>query len=169
MKTAKKVFRLAALGIVLTATGCIQDGVAKREPGNWKLDRKLVAFEIDGMPPEERSRMVNLMSSNPSEIRCLTQEHIDSEDPLAVLLDRTTGGASKCSWSKMSIVGAAVDVAGACIVGDQALDMTIKGTAIAEKVDVVVTMDGKLPARKVVLSMTDVRTGACAAEAVGGS
>lgn len=169
MKKTKKVLRLAALGIVLTATGCIQDSAVKREPGNWRLDRKLVTFEMPHMSPEERDRTANMMSNIPSEARCLSQEQVNKDGPLADLLSRTAGGSVECTWSKMSVADGGVDVAGACAVLGQTFDMTVVGTAQANKTDIIVTMNGKIPAGKVVLSMTDVRTGPCAADTVGGS
>jgi len=160
----KKVM-IAVLSVALMAAG---DVPAKREAGNWKLDRTLLTFDMPGMPPEVRDRMVKMMGNNPSQHRCLTQELLDKEDTFAELTGRTTSGG-KCEWSKTSIAKGQVDIAGACTSNNQVFDMTIVGTALPEKTDIVVTMDGKSPVGKVVLSMTDVRTGPCVADATEGT
>lgn len=164
----KKIMTIAALGVVLTVAGCVEDGSVSREAGNWKLDRKLVKFEMPGMPPEERDRMVAMMSNNPSVNRCVTQEQVDQEGPLSELLGRTAMGAAQCNWSKMAIVKGKVDIAGACTLKDQAYDLTVTGTALAGKTDITITTDGKKPVGKVIFTMTDERTGPCTLGAATG-
>ena len=169
MRKARKLLQTAVLGIVLTTAGCTPEGPVVREAGNWKNDRKLVEFEFPGMPPKEREQMVVMMSNNPSINQCLTQEQIDKEGPLPELIGRTAANTAECTWSKMGIVKGKVDIAGACTVGPQSYDLTVTGTAEADKTDVIVTMNGKSPVGKVVLSVTDVRTGPCAAESAKGT
>ncbi|OWR00160.1 DUF3617 domain-containing protein [Sphingopyxis witflariensis] len=169
MRKAKKLTQIAALGVALVAAGCTPEGPVVREAGNWKNDRKLVEFEFPGMPSKERDHMVGMMSNNPSINQCVTQEQIDKEGPLPELIGRTSANAAQCTWSKMSIVKGKVDIAGACTAGAQAFDLTVTGTAAADKTDVIVTMNGKSPVGKVVLSVTDVRTGPCIADAVKGT
>ena len=168
MRKAKKLMQIAALGIVLTAAGCTPEGLVVREAGNWKNDRKLIEFEFPSMPPKEREQMVSMMSNNPSISQCLTKEQIDKQGPLPELIGRTAANAAECTWSKMGIVKGKVDIAGACTVGPQAYDLTVTGTAATDKTDVIVTMNGKSPIGKIVLSVTDVRTGPCVADAAEG-
>jgi hypothetical protein len=169
MRKTKRVLRIAALGLALAATGCVQGDAVKREAGNWKTDRKLVKFEFPGMSPEERSAMVEMMSNTPSMNRCLTQEQVEKEGPLPELIGKTAAGEAQCTWSKMGIAKGKVDIAGACAIGDQAFDLTVTGTAAADKTDVIVAMNGKTPVGQIVFSVTDVRTGPCAADAAKGT
>lgn len=165
----KKTLVFAAFGIALVVAGCVPDGAETREAGNWKSDRKLVKFEFPGMPPEERAGMVEMMSNNPSINQCFTQEEMDKEGPLPQLIGKTAGGEAQCNWSKMAIVKGDVDIAGACTIGDQAFDLTVTGTAVADKTDIIVAMNGKSPVGQIVFSVNDVRTGPCVADEAKGS
>jgi hypothetical protein len=167
----KKFLTAAAIGVLITASGCGKSenagGTVKREAGNWKTDVKLVKFDVPGMPAEMKDGMKQMMEGASGMDQCLTQEQADKEDMAAELSKAQTGGG-ECKWSKKDIAGGKVDIAGTCTANGQTVDMTMNGTMAAKKSDVTITTKGKVPTggdMEMVMQMTSTHTGPCKAAA----
>ncbi len=141
----------------------------KREAGNWKNEIKITKADIPGVPPETINMMKSAMAQASGMEMCLTQEEADKEDIAKKMSDESTSGA-KCDYSKKEIAGGNLDVVATCT--DQRgrkLDMKMKGTLGAKKVDMNVDVTGAAPNGKgqmnMVMQMTNTHIGECKAGA----
>jgi len=180
----RKCVTMAALGAALALAGCGKSDdaakpgeaavgakaegsaaapLAKREPGNWKTDVKLVKFDMPGAPGAVKDQMAKQFASAGSTETCLTQDEADQEN-LANVMSERFGEA--CTWSKNVLRGSTIDVAGTCTANGQKVDLAMAGTVGAQKTDVTITTKTAAPTGGPVemqMQVTNTRIGPCKA------
>ncbi|SKB85013.1 DUF3617 domain-containing protein [Sphingopyxis flava] len=179
-----KCVTMAALGAALALAGCGKSdeagkagdaadaaqaeggataGLARREPGNWKTDVKLVKLDMPGAPGAVKDQMAKQFASAGSTETCLTQAEADQEN-LANVMSERFGEA--CTWSKNEMRGSAIDVAGTCTANGQKVELAMAGTVTPDKTDVTITTKTAAPTGGPVemqMQVTNTRIGPCKA------
>jgi hypothetical protein len=145
MKTLNIVI-LAASACALASCGATADP-NKREPGKWKTVASLENLELTGVPAGMEAQVAKMKEQMAAQIKsagsrdeCLTAEQSAKED-VSKGLTQGTGGA--CTFSKETIGGGKIDVAGICKQSGQEMNIALNGTMSSKKIDVLMTMTGK--------------------------
>ncbi len=136
-------------------------GPAKRDPGNWQTDIKVVKIAAPGVPSGLESMLQEKMPSGVS--TCLTKEAAEKED---LATEMAKGMQSdKCTFSKQELKGNNMDVAGKCNTPQGEMDVTMQGTVEPKKTDVTINITGKSPfgagEMEMVLQVTTNNIGPC--------
>jgi Protein of unknown function (DUF3617) len=137
---------IAASTLALASCGATADP-NKREPGKWKTVASLENLELTGVPAGMESQVAKMKEQIGAQIKtagardeCLTAEQAAKED-VSKGLTQGTGGA--CTFSKETIGGGKIDVAGICKQGGQEMNLALNGTMTPTKIDVLMSMTGK--------------------------
>ncbi len=137
-----------AMGSAMLLAGCGTADPDTRKAGNWKTEATLVRLDVEGAPPGAekqiaamKDQMAAQMKNQMGRDECVSAEQAEKEDVSKDFLNGiSTGG--KCTLTTDKVGGGTMDIAGTCSMGPSKMDITMKGTNSAEKIDAVVTMKG---------------------------
>jgi Protein of unknown function (DUF3617) len=147
----------------------------KREPGKWKTVATLENLELTGVPAGMEAQVARMKEQMAAQVKsagsrdeCLTAEQSAKED-ISKGLSQGAGGA--CKFSKQTIGGGKIDVAGTCSQGGQEMDLVMAGTMSSKNIDVLMTMSSKaktdgpmnMPGMNMKLRMVGTHEGKCEA------
>lgn len=128
----------------------------KREAGKWRTEASLETLNLTGVPAGMEAQVAKMKEKIGAQIKsagsreeCLSTEQAAKED---VSKGLTQGAAGACTFSKQTIGGGKIDVAGLCKQGGQEMNLALTGTMSPKKIDVLMTMTGK-PSGSSVVSM----------------
>ena len=146
-----------------TGSATASGAAVKREPGSWKNSITLAKFDLPGAPPEMKGMMEKMMASAGGVEMCLSKEAA-AKDNMAESLAKAQG-SSDCTFSKRSIAGGKLDVAGTCKDRTgQTMTMAMTGTVGAKASDVNMDIKGKAPTggeMNMVMNVKSEWTGPC--------
>lgn len=142
---------LLAVGCAVLLTGCGTADPDTRKAGKWKTEAELVRLDIAGAPPGAekqieamKAQMATQMKSQLGRDECISAEQAAKENVSKDFIKgMSTGGDCKLTTDKVG--GGTMDIASTCTMGPSKMDITMKGTNSAEKIDAVVTMKGGAP------------------------
>lgn len=141
----------------------VADAGMKLKPGRWELTMKFAKLEVEGMPPEAKQAMEQMMGQSRTFASCLTQEEADKPD----------GGffgqqGEDCRYDSFTMGGGKIDATMTCKSpggeGSAAAKMKMSGTYSADAYDMTMNMDGSAPNGKtmsVQMAMNSKHMGAC--------
>lgn len=141
----------------------VADAGMKLKPGRWELTMKIAKLEVEGMPPEAKQAMQQMMGQSQTFASCLTQEEAEKPD----------GGffgqqGEDCRYDSFTMGDGKIDATMTCkSQGGQAgaaAKMKMAGTYSDSSYDMTMNMDGSAPNGKtmsVAMSMNSKHMGEC--------
>lgn len=133
-------------------------GVVMPEPGKYKATMTVVKAEIPGAPKEMQEMMSSAM--NQSTEFCLTPEEAEQGFEKSL-----TEGQDGCTIKSFNIDGSDLDMAMSCDQGgEDAMEMTMKGTVAATSSEMNMTMKGNMAGMgeaDIEMNMKQERIGEC--------
>lgn len=147
----RKTIAAMAMGSAVLLTACGTADPDTRKAGNWKTEATLVRLNIEGLPPGAEQQVAAMkdqmsarMKNQMGREECVTAEQAAKENTSRDFLKGISSGG-QCELTTDKVGGGTMDIAGTCTMGPSKLDITMKGTTSAEKIDAVVTMKGDAP------------------------
>ncbi len=141
----------------------VADAGMKLTPGRWELTMKFARFEVEGMPPEARKQMQQMLGQSRTFASCLTKE--ETEKPDGSFFGQA---GADCRYDTFTMGGGKIDAAMTCTgkegEGTASAKMTMVGTYSADNYDMTMAMNGMAPNGKAMnmeMALASKRTGEC--------
>ena len=122
----------------------VADSGMKLKPGRWELTMKFAKFEVEGMPPEARQAMQQMLGQGRTYSSCLTQEEADKPDGSFFGQE-----GENCRYDTFTMGGGKIDAAMTCkgqgAEGATEAKMKLVGTYSPDTYDMTMDMNGTAP------------------------
>ena len=122
----------------------VADAGMKLNPGRWELTMNFAKFEIEGMPPEAKKAMEQMLGQGRTYANCLTKE--EAEKPDGAFFGQE---GADCRYEKFSMGSGKVDATMTCKgegpEGETEAKMTMAGTYSANTYAMKMDMQGAAP------------------------
>lgn len=135
----------------------------KLKPGRWELTMNFSKLEVEGMPPEARQAMQQMMGEKRTFASCLTKEEADKPDGSFFGQQ-----GEDCRYDSFSMGGGRIDATMTCKgAGPDAgasAKMKLAGTYSEDSYDLTMSMDGQAPNGKAMsmqMSLASKHMGDC--------
>lgn len=143
----------------------VADAGMKLKPGRWEMTMNFKKFDIEGMPPEAKQAMQQMMAESRTFNSCLTKEEAERPD----------GGffgqqGEDCRYDSFTMGGGKIDATMTCTGKGSGGEpgagakMKMTGTYSAEAYDMTMDMNGKAPNGKTMamqMALTSRYAGDC--------
>lgn len=141
----------------------VADAGMKLKPGRWELTMNFKKLDVEGMPPEARQAMQQMLGQSRTFASCLTREEADKPDGSFFGQQ-----GEECRYDSFTMGGGRIDAAMTCK-GDgsgagASAKMKMAGTYSADAYDMTMDMDGTAPNGKKMamqMAMTSKHVGEC--------
>ncbi|WP_408586297.1 DUF3617 domain-containing protein [Novosphingobium sp.] len=128
-------------------------------PGRWETRIRMVKMEIEGMPPEAKKAMGDMMGKERTVTSCLTREQAEKPDA------KFFGQADEaCTYDRFSMGGGTIDSKMTCKHEGGQQTMTMHGTYGGDSYATSMEMQGQGPMGKAMsmqMELSAKRTGDC--------
>ena len=162
-----------AVTAIVALAGCGTADPGKRKAGSWKTEATVEKLDISGVPAGAEAQVAAMKSAMSAQLKsqfgreqCLSAETAAKENISKDFLQGLSSGG-KCELTTDKVGGGKFDLAGVCAIGPSKMNVALKGTQGAEKIDAVVSMtgggDGGAPKLDMRMKVVTTRTGDCAA------
>lgn len=122
----------------------VADAGMKLNPGRWELTMNFAKFEIEGMPPEAKKAMEQMLGKGRTYSNCLTKE--EAEKPDGSFFGQE---GANCRYDTFKMGGGKVDATMTCKgegpEGTTEARMKLAGTYSADTYDMTMDMQGAAP------------------------
>lgn len=130
----------------------VADAGMKLNPGRWELTMNFAKFEVEGMPPEAKKAMEQMLGKGRTYASCLTKE--EAEKPDGSFFGQE---GANCRYDTFTMGGGKVDATMTCKGegpdGAGQAKMKLAGTYSPDTYDMTMDMQGAAPNGKV-MNMT---------------
>ncbi|NLR72898.1 DUF3617 domain-containing protein [Novosphingobium sp. ERN07] len=141
----------------------VADAGMKLQPGRWELTMNFKKFDVEGMPPEAKQAMQQMMGQSRTFASCLTKE--EAEKPDGSFFGQQ---GEDCRYDSFTMGDGKIDATMTCKgsgsdVGTSA-KMKMAGTYSADSYDMTMNMDGTAPNGKTMsieMAMASKHVGEC--------
>ncbi|ABD27215.1 hypothetical protein Saro_2779 [Novosphingobium aromaticivorans DSM 12444] len=141
----------------------VADAGMKLKPGRWELTTKFVRFDVEGMPPEAKKAMQQMLGQGHTFASCLTRE--EAEKPDGSFFGQES---NDCRYDTFTMGGGKIDATMTCKgkgaeTGNNAT-MKLAGTYSADTYDMTMDMTGAAPNGKSMtmqMALVSRRVGEC--------
>lgn len=156
----------AVMGVLLTAAAghaaaqSASTEKVQRQPGLWSTDVTLVNLDLPGAESAEADEIARKIERR-GRTQCLTKERAEKED---LVLTLANGVGDQCVWQKNLFQSGRIDAAAICKSDNIEVDLTIAGTMMPQKADILITTRSTGPlgqAFEMQVNAVSTRTGAC--------
>ncbi len=141
----------------------VADMGMKLNPGRWELTMKFTRFDIEGMPPEAKGQMQQMLGQSRTFTSCLTKE--EAEKPDGSFFGQQ---GEECRYDKFVMGDGKIDATMTCKGdgpdGAGQVRMSLAGTYAADTYDMTMDMNGAAPngnAMNMAMSLVSKRVGEC--------
>ena len=122
----------------------VADAGMKLNPGRWELTMKFARFEVEGMPPEAKKAMEQMLGQGRTYASCLTIE--EAEKPDGSFFGQE---GEDCRYDSFTMGGGKIDAAMTCKGegpdGTAEAKMTLAGTYSPDTYDMTLDMKSTAP------------------------
>lgn len=122
----------------------VKDAGVKLKPGRWELTMNFAKFEVEGMPPEAKKAMEQMLGKGRTYSNCLTEE--EAEKPDGAFFGQE---GANCRYETFTMDGGKVDAAMTCKgegpQGATEAKMKMTGTYGADAYTMTMDMQGAAP------------------------
>jgi len=122
----------------------VADAGLKLNPGRWELTMKFAKFEVDGMPPEAKKAMEQMLGQGRTYASCLTKE--EAEKPDGSFFGQE---GEACRYDSFTMGNGKIDATMTCkgqgMGGASEAKMKLAGTYSADTYDMTMDMQGAAP------------------------
>jgi hypothetical protein len=122
----------------------VADAGMKLKPGRWELTMNFAKLEVDGMPPEAKKAMEQMLGQGRTYATCLTKEEAEKPDGSFFGQESTD-----CRYDTFTMGGGKVDATMTCkgqgVDGEAEAKMKLAGTYGADSYDMTMNMQGAAP------------------------
>ena len=141
----------------------VADAGVKLNPGRWEMTMKFVKFEVEGMPPEAKKAMEQMLGQGRTTASCLTKE--EAEKPDVAFFGQQD---ADCRYDTFTMGGGKIDATMVCKGGAREgggeARMTMAGTYAPDSTDMTMDVTGSAPNGKTMtmkMAMASKRGGEC--------
>lgn len=141
----------------------VADAGMKLKPGRWELTMKFARFDVDGMPPEAKQAMQQMLGQGRTYASCLTKE--EAEKPDGSFFGQE---GESCRYDTFTMGGGKIDATMTCkgqgVGGAGEAKMKLAGTYSADSYDITMDMQGAAPngqKMNMAMAITSKHAGEC--------
>ena len=141
----------------------VADAGMKLNPGRWELTMKFAKFEVEGMPPEAKKAMEQMLGQGRTYASCLTKE--EAEKPDGSFFGQE---GEDCRYDSFTMGDGKIDAAMTCkgqgVGGETEAKMKLAGTYSPDSYDMTMDMVGEAPNGKTMnmsMAIVSKHAGAC--------
>lgn len=141
----------------------VADAGMKLKPGRWELTMKFARFDVEGMPPEAKKAMEQMLGQGRTYASCLTKEEADKPDGSFFGQE-----GEDCRYDSFTMGDGKIDAAMTCkgegADGTTEAKMTLVGTYSPDAYNMTMDMKGTAPNGKAMnmgMAIVSKHAGAC--------
>jgi hypothetical protein len=122
----------------------VADAGMKLNPGRWEMKIKFAKFEVEGMPPEAKQAMQQMLGQERTSTSCLTKE--EAEKPGGAFFGQQS---TDCRYDTFTMGGGKIEAAMTCkgqaLGGGSEAKIKMAGTYSPSTYDMTMDMQGAAP------------------------